>query len=312
MSIRIVSESERTGAVAQTEPVLLPQAALPYAARAARLRQLAQDHAMADYLLWASDLVDAQQATVQAAPLPEGEGRSLAQALRTQTHTPLHSGQWQRSAQWLVLLDALLEQLDLHTSMQSTAVQQAMHTLEKASTAQRNAWADALLAKLRGDELAAISMPTAGVEQLLWSALSLYWRQLASHLSAAGVAELGGERHLCPVCGHAPTGSLILDGQQTGVRYLQCSLCESQWHVVRSQCTNCEGTADLDYWSLESEKAAIKAESCGDCHSYLKAFYVQADRHLEIVADDLASLALDAEMQAQDLARSGVNPLMLP
>lgn len=66
------------------------------------------------------------------------------------------------------------------------------------------------------------------------------------------------------------------------------------------------------YWCLASEAAPVKAESCGGCHSYLKAFYLQADHQLELVADDLASLALDAEMEAQDVARSGFNPLMLP
>lgn len=314
MSIRIAPESERTGAVAQAEPVLLPSAGLPYVQRAARLRTLAQGHVMADYLLWAADVVDAQQAIAQATPLPEGEGRSLAQVLRAQTRTPLHSGHWQRSAQWLVLLDGLLQQLAQQPSMQSEAVQRTLSTLQQASAAQRNSWADALLAHLRGEETvpAGSVLPDAGVAQLLWSALSVYWRQLAGHLQAAGVADVGAERHLCPICAHAPTGSLILDGQQSGTRYVQCSLCESQWHVVRSQCTNCEGLADLDYWSLESEKAAIKAESCGDCHSYLKAFYVPVDPGLEMVADDLASLALDAEMEVQGLARSGVNPLMLP
>ena len=99
---------------------------------------------------------------------------------------------------------------------------------------------------------------------------------------------------------------------QAGVRYLQCSLCECQWHVVRSKCSNCDSTHALDYWCLEDEKAPIKAESCNECQTYLKAFYQQADHQLELVADDLASLALDAEMEEKELARSGINPLMLP
>lgn len=313
MSIRIVPESERTPALEHIAPVHLPSAELPYARRAARLRQLADSHTMADYLIWAADLVEAQQAVAETVLLPEGEGQSLAQALRAQDHAPLHSGRWQRSAHWLVLLEQLLLQLAERASMQSAPVQQALAAVHDASDEQRNAWSDALLAALRGDELPThCSWPEAGPAQLLWSALSLYWRQLASQLPAIGVAEPGEHRHLCPVCGHAPTASLVLSGAQAGLRYLQCSLCESQWHVVRTKCTNCDGTDALDYWCLENETAPIKAESCNDCHSYLKAFYLQADRHLELVADDLASLALDAEMQAQDLARSGVNPLMLP
>ncbi|WP_313572388.1 formate dehydrogenase accessory protein FdhE domain-containing protein, partial [Comamonas terrigena] len=62
MSIRIVPESERSPGVEYIAPVRLPDATLPYARRSARLRQLADGHAMADYLLWAADLAGAQQA----------------------------------------------------------------------------------------------------------------------------------------------------------------------------------------------------------------------------------------------------------
>ena len=79
-----------------------------------------------------------------------------------------------------------------------------------------------------------------------------------------------------------------------------------------SKCSNCDSTHALDYWCLEDEKAPIKAEGCNECQTYLKAFYQQADHQLELVADDLASLALDAEMEEKELARSGINPLMLP
>jgi FdhE protein len=318
MSIRIVPESERSPGVVHIAALQLPPAALPYTRRAERLHTLAQGHAMADYLLWAADLARAQQAAAEAAPLPEADCQQLAHATQTlqQVQTPLHSGHWPRSAHWLVLLDELLAQLALLPTMQSAQVQLALTALRHADAAQRNRWADALLAALRGDaqaELAAdAALPDPGVAQLLYSALSLYWRQLASQLPAAGVAEPGAHRHDCPVCGHAPTGSLVLSGTQAGVRYLQCSLCESQWHVVRTTCTSCDATGKLDYWCLENEKSPIKAEACGDCHGYLKAFYLQADHQLELVADDLASLALDAEMEAKELVRSGVNPLMLP
>jgi len=314
MSIRIVPESERSPGVEHLPALQLPPTTLPYTRRADRLHQLAEGHAMGDYLLWAADLVSAQQAVAQATPLPAADRQHLAQVLQgPHPQAPLHSGHWQRSTHWLALLDQLLDQLAPLPSMQGAQVQQALAGVRAAAAAQRNAWADALLAALRGDELPAGSaLPNAAVAQLLWSALSLYWRQLASHLPAAGVAEPGQHRRQCPVCDHAPAGSLVLAGAQAGLRYLQCSLCESQWHVVRTTCTNCAGTGALDYWCLEDEKAPIKAEGCGDCHSYLKAFYLQSDHLLELVADDLASLALDAEMEAQDLARSGINPLMLP
>ncbi len=308
MSIRIVAASESTAE--HIAALLLPQDPLPYAARTARLRALADGHAMADYLQWSAALVDAQLATAQALPLPQDERAALANALAQTSELPLFSGRWPRSAHWQALLDDLLARLRPHDAMQHASVQRA---LACSTPAQRERWADALLAALRGDGLPPGSeLPEAGSALFLWSALSLYWRQLASQLPATGLAQAGAQRPLCPVCGHAPTGSLVRGGAQAGLRYLHCSLCESQWHVVRTTCTNCAGTGALDYWCLEHEKAAIKAESCGDCHSYLKAFYHQTDHALELVADDLASLALDAEMDALGLERSGLNPLMLP
>lgn len=313
MSIRIVPESERTPGVEHIAAVVLPPAATAYAARGARLLALAEGHPMGDYLQWSAALVDAQRQAAESLPLPPQEGARLAQALRERDHTPLHSAHWQRSDHWLQLLDAMLARLSPLPSMQAEPVRAALGALQQAGAGLRQAWADALLAALRGGELPEDAQLPGGAQALfLWSALSAYWRQMASGLGAIGLAEPGEQRHLCPVCGHAPTGSLVLDGAQAGVRYLQCSLCECQWHMVRTKCTNCEGTGALDYWCLDSEQAPVRAESCGDCDSYLKAFYRQQDRHLEMVADDLATLALDAEMEARDLARSGINPLLLP
>ncbi|NHW59362.1 formate dehydrogenase accessory protein FdhE, partial [Escherichia coli] len=82
--------------------------------------------------------------------------------------------------------------------------------------------------------------------------------------------EYGENRQFCPVCNSMPVASMVQIGTTQGLRYLHCNLCETQWHVVRIKCTNCELTGKLNYWSLDSENAPVKAESCGDCGSYLK------------------------------------------
>ncbi len=313
MSIQVVPEAERSPGVGEIASLQRPTAKLPYTQRSSRLQALAEGHAMADYLLWAADLVSAQQTTAQALPLPEAESLYLGTVLQHSKKAPLHSAQWKRSVHWQTLLDQFLVQLTEQPRMHTSAVQKALQSLQSADAEQREMWADALLTALRGEELSdAGALPEPGIAQLLWCALSMYWRQLSSQLPASGQAEIGDLNHLCPVCGHVPTGSLIQGGAQAGLRYLQCSLCECQWHVVRATCTNCDSTGALDYWCLESEKAPIKAESCNGCKTYLKAFYQQLDHQLELVADDLGSLALDAEMEEKELARSGVNPLMLP
>ncbi len=45
----------------------------------------------------------------------------------------------------------------------------------------------------------------------------------------------------------------------------------------------------------------MKAESCGDCGTYLKIMYQEKDPKVEAVADDLASLVLDARMEQEGL-----------
>ena len=62
----------------------------------------------------------------------------------------------------------------------------------------------------------------------------------------------------------------------------------------------------------KAEQAAVKAESCGDCGTYLKIMYQEKDPKVEAVADDLASLVLDARMEQEGFARSSINPFMFP
>ncbi len=93
-------------------------------------------------------------------------------------------------------------------------------------------------------------------------------------------------------------------GTTQGLRYLHCNLCETEWHVVRVKCSNCEQSRDLHYWSLDNEQAAVKAESCGDCGTYLKIMYQEKDPKVEAVADDLASPVLDARMEQEGFAKA--------
>ncbi|MGL5365288.1 MAG: formate dehydrogenase accessory protein FdhE, partial [Plesiomonas shigelloides] len=148
----------------------------------------------------------------------------------------------------------------------------------------------------------------------IWAALGVYRAQCAAALSSLGQAQAdyGEARQHCPVCGCVPVCGVVHLGTHAGLRYLHCSLCESEWHVVRVKCSNCEQTGKLDYWSLDSEQAAVKAESCGDCGSYIKLLYQEKDPQVEAVADDLGSLFLDAQLEEKGLLRSTLNPLVFP
>lgn len=295
-SIKLTAVEQPSGGVEHVDPMLLPTLKQHYSRRADRLRQLADGHSMADYLRFAARVADAQQQVLNQLPLP---ATANAQLDLVSGQAPLHHASLSRDPYWRAVLAQLIEHLQPEAS---APVREVLDELHGSDAQQLDAWADALLT---GD-FASVGSARA---LFLWSALSLYWTQLAASLTLRATAELGEQRQLCPVCASTPSASVILGN---GLRYLHCGLCESRWHMVRLKCSNCEQTGKLDYWSLENKDAALKAESCGDCDSYLKVIHLSRDRDLDVFADDLATLALDAEMEREGFARSGLNPFLFP
>lgn len=300
-SIRIVPPGEVAKTAGAIPPLLFANLKSLYSRRAERLRQLAKEHALGDYLTFAATVVDAQQNAHHDHPLVI----DLAEVLKASSvtdHAPLSVKYLPRSKHWQTLLTAIIAELEPDAPEHVAPV---LEVLKKAGSQELEDLATALLS---GD----IAKVGSDKAPFLWAALSLYWAQMATQIPGKARAEYGEERHNCPVCDSPPVASVVHIGTETGLRYLHCSLCESEWHMVRVKCSNCEQTGKLDYWSLDTEQAAIKAESCGDCGSYLKILYQDKDQYVEPVADDLASLVLDAKMEGENFARSGVNPFLFP
>jgi len=298
MSIRILPENEIKQAAASytAPPLLFSNPKNLYQRRAARLRELAQDHPLADYLLFAAAIADAQLALLETMPIPQAlSGEQLA-------NKPLDVKNWQRDPIWRKLLTALLEKLKPSANDQ---ILTTIEWLEKAADSELEDLADKVLAQ----EFATISSDKA---VFVWAALSLYWFQLVQQIPHNAKQESTEDLHLCPVCSASPTASMIHLGTNQGLRYMHCSLCESEWNMVRTQCTNCGESSDLDYWSLDDHLAAVRSESCGSCHSYLKALYQEKDPKMEVIADDLASIFLDMEMEKKGFMKSGLNPFVFP
>ncbi|WP_420997668.1 formate dehydrogenase accessory protein FdhE [Cupriavidus sp. 30B13] len=292
-----VALDKRSPGVKDIEPLLRPALDVLYAHRSARLRHLAKDHPEAGYLLFVAALVDRQRDLLLGEPLqrPAGPGP------RGDTTRPVRAGLGEEPARayWLAALGQLLDHA------RAAAPQSVLDALEPLRRA-GDAALEQMAAKLLDGKSAGIG---AGAALFLWTALSLTAAQYADFV-LDGSQEPGPrqESHVCPLCGSAPAGSLILNGDRAGLRYLHCSLCETRWHMVRAKCSNCASAARLDYWSLDDLKAPVKAESCGDCLGFLKAFYREHDEHVEVCADDLATLALDAAVAQQGYGRTGVSP----
>ncbi|MBD2801008.1 formate dehydrogenase accessory protein FdhE [Xenorhabdus sp. M] len=314
MSIRIVPK-EQLGKAHVNErgagfipPLLFANLKNLYQHRAERLRALAtENHPFSSYLNFAADIVQAQQKALYDNPLNVVLDEIVPPYCNQEhapqkTDVPLDCKTLPRTLHWQNILHSLIAEL------QPTVpghVKPTLENLAKYSEQELEEMASALL----HSKFSKVS-PDQAV--FIWAALSVYWAQMTSLIPGQARAEYGEHRQFCPVCGSMPVASIVQIGTSQGLRYLHCHLCESEWHVVRIKCSNCEQTGDLNYWSLDSEHAAVKAESCGDCGSYLKIIYQEKDPNVDAVADDLASLILDAKMEEEGFARSSLNPFLFP
>lgn len=303
MAIKILTDTEiqqqATSSFNQPE-LLFPNPNNLYQRRAERLTQLAtDDHPFQAYLLFVAKIARAQQAVLNERPIAKIPEKLTAYLNEHQGVKPLDSKQWQRPNEWVELLLALIDKLKPQVNEQ---IEATLDNLAKLATSELEQFADWLLS----DEFERVPSSYA---LFIWAALSLYWVQLTAQLPRQAKAEVGSDRHTCPVCDSLPVASVVQFGDTQGLRYLHCSLCETDWHMVRAKCSVCDQAGKLDYWSLDDVNALVKAESCGDCQSYLKVMYQDKDPYMEVVADDLASIFLDIEMDEKGFARSGLNPL---
>jgi FdhE protein len=173
------------------------------------------------------------------------------------------------------------------------------------SDAELDAQADALLAQ----RYAEVSPATA---PFIMAALQVIWTDLASRLDTRDIPYVDAPG-ACPVCGVPPVASIVrVGGAYQGYRYVQCSLCGTETHVVRVKCTNCDSTKGIAYHGIDGGDPAVKAESCDECHTYRKIGYQEKDLDFEPLADDLASLTLDLLMSDAGYRRASPNPLLWP
>jgi FdhE protein len=306
--------------------LLLPQARSLFTARAARLRQLADNQikgipvgeTLSGYLQLMAALVDAQAAVIKTFPaeafaLPDAADITLS----LDHNMPPLPVSGVRPASWRAVFSALLDQLDpiAASQPQISAVLAELRALDET---QLEGCADAVLAEL-----------TEGVHPLhapfVAAALQVVWTMRASQLDGQRVQPLVTNT-LCPVCGAHPVASVIrIGGQSQGYRYLHCATCSSEWHMVRVKCSCCEHTAKIAYQSIEPADAepvaplenkandpskVARAETCDDCRTYRKIFNQEHDLNVDPLADDLASLTLDLLVGEAGYARASGNPLL--
>nr|WP_314477829.1 formate dehydrogenase accessory protein FdhE [uncultured Pseudomonas sp.] len=275
--------------------------------RAARLERLAQGHAMGDYLLLIARLCRIQQHLVDNPPTALPVAQERQRLCVSHGLPPLAADSLVREGAWLAWLQALLGHFD---EQGQGLLHDALHTLRASDDAQRKGWGIALLSG-QYDAVPAALVPFVGAAlQAAWSS----WLLLLPATELKPAASLAQ----CPACGSPAMAGVVRNrGKHNGLRYLACSLCACEWHVVRVKCVYCDSSKDLRYSALDDDrhgpgKAPLRAECCPGCNSYLKQHYLENDAAAEALADDLASLALDMRLDEEGYHRLAPNLMLSP
>jgi FdhE protein len=297
MSQRTLSDGSIGGRVAEI-PHFRPVKADVFAERAERLRQLDRAGTWQSYLRWAAALTTAQHDALRASPAPGDE--MLAHRF-AHNMPPLAPEGHVRSPLWRTILRDVLRAMD--TVALPPAAMSSVQALAHTEDATLEATADALLA-------GAFTLTDPARAPFVAAALQVYWVKLALQMGTHPGVPTG--THLCPLCGSPPVASVVrIDGAAYGLRYLVCSLCATEWHMVRVKCSACSSTKGISYLGIDGGDA-VKAECCDQCRTYLKIFYLENDTGVVPAADDLATLALDMLVDQEGYHRVGPNLLFVP
>ncbi len=313
---RILSPEEIALRAGGTDPDLrlMPEAGV-FAERALRLRQLAANHSLRDYLMLMAVICEAQHRRLADFPpvaLPTPQQAQAASEAR-QPLLSIHT--WPRDPVWRDEWRALMTDVLTHLPEGSPA---------RAGVQAASKLGDDALETQAARLLAGITLGLdVGSAPLIAAGLQLYWTVLTLRTAAADPQQLLGDTDdatRCPCCGSLPTASITrTGGKLQGQRYLHCALCNVEWQMARVKCTHCLGTEGVRYEALQSvtetappsRLSPIEAETCTTCQHYLKILHMDRDAQVEPVADDLASMTLDLLVSQAGFSRHGVNLMLL-
>jgi FdhE protein len=272
-----------------------------FAARSLRFRTLAGGHQLSPYLLFLAAISECQHRIQKDLPepsLPADDARGRA---REHAMPPLDRIRFTADA----ALDATLDRL-LALAATIDMPDNARVAIERARGADAAA-RDGMVCSVLADS---IPVETLADHAYIAAALQVHFARLAARLDPTTLVPVGDG--LCPACGGAPVASAIVGwkGAQ-GTRFCMCSLCATQWHVVRIKCVLCESTEGIGYEELDGGPDTIKAETCESCRGYLKILHQHKNPQLEPVADDVATLGLDILLRENGYRRGAVNPFLL-
>jgi len=288
------------GEVAQAPFAVLPDPLELFVVRTTRLRSLAQGSELAPYLTFLAALTEAQYRIQDRLPEPDRPpGDDIARA-REFGMPPLDRGRFTADA----ALDETVERLlSLANEFEMPpAARAAFDRVRAADAGTRETMVRSLLAD---------SVPIEALAEHVFmaAALQVHFARLASGLDAKQLVPVG--EGACPACGGPPVSSMVVGWRgANGTRFCGCALCGTLWNVVRVKCTLCGSTKGIAYQEVEGAPN-VKAETCDECHGYVKILQQQKDPNSEPLADDAASLGLDLLVREKGYRRGAFNPFLL-
>jgi FdhE protein len=293
-----------------------PQVVMPkrsiFVDRAARFDALANSEMLGGYMRLMGHVCRAQGSLFAARQPPAIETKALENS-RSYGMPPLSAHVFPRGEAWLYDLRDIMTSVCTQESVLTDALKASLSALATAidsDSASVDSCADRLIA---GDPL-----PEDGPwYPFVGAALQVFFTRLAATIDPADVSACDIAT-VCPCCGMRPTGSVIrLDPDRQNYRYLACSLCMTEWNMGRVKCSSCESEKSVGYLIIEEQgrsasDAAVRAETCDDCKTYLKIFVQEKEPSMDTIADDLNTLALDMLVHEKGYARTGPNFLFYP
>lgn len=295
-----------SGGVSTPPFAFIPDAAQVFTARAARFRKLAEDSRLAPYLRFLADLADVQaRLAADLGPAAAPSAQRLAQA-KAGAMPPLDRAVIAASPGMAEVLARFLAAVAV-VEMPAQA-RLALEAVTAATADER----EALLANVLADR---IPEDAVAAHLFVAAAAQIEMVRRAAALEAEALAKVS--TGICPACGGRPSASIVTAGLKTleGTRYACCATCATRWNEVRLTCLCCGRTSGVSYRSVGAEgsdgsEATVKAELCNQCHGWTKVLYQIHDAGVDPVADDVASLGLDALMRETQWQRGGFDPFL--
>lgn len=303
MSDSIQAQPDMIGGVPTPPLAILPKPARLFTQRAERFERLAEGSNLSPYLLFLAALCRVQARLADGLPPPQALPEDRIAMARAARMPPLDRHALIDDPALSKTLDALVGAArEIEMPAQAKLALDAL----AAATPEDRRW---LVSNIMDD---VVPEDSTAPHLFVAAAVQVHMARLAAGLDADQLVAI--RTGVCPACGGKPASSIITGVMGAeGTRYAACACCQTLWNEVRVKCLSCGSTKGIAFQAVDdgTGEAQVKAETCDECESWVKQMAQNRNPALEPIADDVASLGLDALMQGGKWRRAGFNPFLI-